>query len=176
LDVLRDRGVGDLRAAEAPSLVVLSLGRHRHRFVHPALSGMEVAWLAPQLVVGLGARRRELVPRLLEAGPRFLEGLAGSVGLSAGIAPWVKSAVPSPLRSVRRDSSAPADMTDADVAEVDEPALSVRVFAGSTGGLRLACGSPGFPAGLPFESFLKQLLPWGFDDVGDILNMHVAVR
>ena len=71
-------------------------------------------------------------PRLLEASPCVLKGLAGSVGLLSGIAAWVKSARPSPLRRVGGDAGLLAVMTDPDVAVVDEPALPVGILVGAS--------------------------------------------
>ena len=61
---------GPIGAAEAPRPIVRGLRRQLQPLVvHPVLPGMEVATPPIQLVVRLGARRLEPLPRLLELRP-----------------------------------------------------------------------------------------------------------
>jgi len=92
---------------------------------HPLLPCVEIAAPAPHLEVRLGLLRSELLPRLVETGTRFLEGLADPVRLLSGVAAGMKPAAPSPLLDIDRHAGPDANVADADIAEKDEPAFAL---------------------------------------------------
>lgn len=100
-------------------------------------SSLIVTLLPPQLEVSFGPGRQESTPVALEAGPVVLEGLCCPVSRLARIAARSEAAVPPPLRSVNRNAGSWTNVSDADIAPVDEPATGqVRVVVGLAGELR----------------------------------------
>ena len=100
------------------------------------------------------------VPRFLEIGLRLLERFTRSVGWLPGNAARIETAGPGPLRLRNRDAVTQADVADADVAEIDEPALAVLTLVWPAG--KFGCHAKKVPsflttgAGVAPESYRNR--------------------
>jgi hypothetical protein len=127
--VPRDRLGGNLRAAEAARPAICSLRRHLNVLIpHRLFPGVEVARPAPQLEVPLSLLPGESFPGGLEIITRFLAALGRAVRLLAGITAGMETAAPYPLMGVDRHAGPATYVSDANVAEIDKPAMAVRII------------------------------------------------
>ena len=89
---------------------------------------MEVARPAPQLEVPLSLLLRESFPGGLEIITRFLAALGRAVRLLARITAGMETAAPHPLMGVDRHAGPATYVSDANVAEIDKPAMAVGII------------------------------------------------